>query len=153
MIRVGRAALGDVDQIAQLFNLYRVFYGQNDNLEGARRFLQERVERDESVLFLAKAQMEGRSDAKPVGFTQLYPSFSSVRMWRVWILNDLFVLPEARRQGAAKALISDACDFARQSGAKRLELVTAKGNDAAQALYESVGWVRDEGFYEYVLIL
>ena len=147
MIQIDRATLDDLDELAELFNLYRVFYGQSDDLEGARRFLRERLANDESAVFVASLDREQHR----VGFTQLFPSFSSIRMFRVWILNDLFVHPEARKRGVARALMDAARAFAVDSGGKRLEVVTATENHAAQSLYESLGYERVEGFIEYQL--
>ena len=96
----------------------------------------------ENIIFLARREPEGPA----AGFVQLYPSFSSTTLARVWILNDLFVAPEARRQGVARALLDHAVDFARKDGAARLTLCTAVDNADAQALYESAGWVRNKTF-------
>jgi ribosomal protein S18 acetylase RimI-like enzyme len=133
--------------VAPLFDAYRQFYGQSADPEGARAFLAERLRRGESVIF---AVIEG---GKALGFTQLYPSFSSVSMKPIWILNDLFVIAEARRRGVAAQLLRVARDHARQTGAARLSLSTAVTNTGAQALYERDGWRRDTAFlhYEYEL--
>ena len=90
---------------------------------------------------------------RPVGFTQLYPAFSSVSASRVWILNDLLVLPEARRMGVARALLSSAAEFARADGALRLELETDHDNASAQALYRAMGWVPYDGTLRFRLPL
>ena len=103
----------------------------------------------ESVIFLAL-----RNDLQqPLGFTQLYPSFTSVSLGRIWILYDLYVTPEVRRQGIGRRLMVRAHQFARASGALGLELSTARDNKSAQALYESLGYVRDKEFYYYELAL
>lgn len=143
-----RAGLADLDALAPLFDAYRVFYGQASDPALARAFLGERIANDESVLFLA-TDASGRG----VGFTQLYPLFSSVRARRTWLLNDLFVATDARRGGVAQALIASATDFARHSGAARITLSTAHTNTAAQALYERLGWVRDHDFRDYAFTL
>lgn len=132
---VRRATQSDVERLAPLFNCYRGFYGQAPDLALASGFLTQRMERDESVVLLAR---EG--DAVH-GFIQLYPSFSSVSARRTWILNDLFVAEHARRRGIASLLLQSAASFARADGALRLELETDRGNAAAQALYRSLGWV------------
>lgn len=142
---VVRASREHVDLAAFLFDGYRRFYGQRQDLEGARGFLLERMPKRESVLFLAVEGTEG------LGFTQLYPSFSSVSMKRLWILNDLFVAPEARRRGVASALLEEARRLAVETGAKGLELATATDNLSAQRLYESLRWERDDAFYHYFL--
>jgi GNAT superfamily N-acetyltransferase len=144
-IEIVRADPSHADAVATLFDLYRQFYEQRPDLEGARRFIRERLERGESVIFLAFDR--GRA----VGFTQLYPSFSSVSMRRLWILNDLYVAAEARTLGAGRALLGRARAFAVETGAKGLELATATDNLTAQRLYEKTGWKKDLEFFHYSL--
>ena len=139
-----RATVEHVELLTPMFDGYRQFYKQPSDPEQARRFLLERLEGEESVVFLA---MEGEAG---VGFTQLYSSYSSVSAKRVWILNDLFVVPEARQRGVASALLQRAKRFAVETGARGLELKTAKDNPA-QHLYEKMGWQRDETFHHYSL--
>ena len=139
MMNVRRATVEDVDAIAPLFDLYRTFYEQPSDLALAHRFIGERLQQGESVIFLAEM------DGKAVGFTQLFPSFSSVGATRIWILNDLYVDATARRQGVAQALLQAASEFARADGARRLELETDHGNDSAQALYRRLGWELFDG--------
>ncbi|HYL94873.1 MAG TPA: GNAT family N-acetyltransferase, partial [Terriglobales bacterium] len=109
--------------------------------------ISERLQRDESVIFLA---LHGD---KAVGFVQLYPCFSSTAMKRMWILNDLFVAPEARRSGAAKALMERARQWAVETKSDGLWLETAVDNHPAQRLYESLGWKRDNDYYRYLMPL
>jgi ribosomal protein S18 acetylase RimI-like enzyme len=149
-IAIVRATIEDVPLIAPLFDGYRQFYQQPSNLEGARHFLTERLEEKSSVIFLA-LRTDEKGEQQPCGFTQLYPSFSSVSMKRLWILNDLFVAPEARRLGVSRALLERARTFAAETQAQGLTLSTAVDNYTAQALYESAGWKRDEEFYAYHL--
>ena len=147
-IFVRRASLADLDLVVPLFDAYRQFYEQTPDLALAREFLRERLERDQSVIFLAL-----RSAGSAVGFTQLYPSYSSASARRIFILNDLFVDPAARRGGVGRRLLDAAAEFGRSAGAVRLTLSTAHSNSAAQALYESQGWRRDEVFRSYHLAL
>jgi ribosomal protein S18 acetylase RimI-like enzyme len=132
-----------VDLVAPLFDAYRQFYGQTTDLEGARQFLFERLQRGESAVY---AVIEGEN---PLGFTQLYPSFSSVSMKPIWILNDLFVVEQARRRRIGARLLLAARDHAVQTGAVRLVLSTAVENVTAQALYEQQGWQKDTDFLHY----
>ncbi|MEO0558864.1 MAG: GNAT family N-acetyltransferase [Bacteroidota bacterium] len=147
--RILRADLSHLDGLAELFDGYRQFYRKPPDLAAARAFLKERIELDESVIFAAT--LPG-ADAL-AGFTQLYPFFSSVRMRRLWILNDLFVAPDARQRGVARALMEAARAYASSTGAASLELATEITNTSAQALYEDLGYARDDEFYHYALTL
>ena len=146
-IDLRQASLSDLDALTKLFDAYRVFYRQPPDEAAARAFLKARFANLESVIFLAEV------DDEPAGFTQLYPSFSSVSMRRVFILNDLFVVLDARGQGVAAALLSRAAEFARAAGALRLSLATEIDNKTAQRLYERHGWTREADFYHYSLPL
>ncbi len=146
-IVIGHAGMGDADDVAQLFDGYRVFYEQASSLEAARTFIAARLSRRDSTILLAR----DRKTKTALGFVQLYPSYSSVSMRAIWILNDLFVDPRARGRGVGRRLMEAARDFARKSGALRLELATAKTNATAQRLYHAVGYVEDEVFLRFSL--
>jgi len=133
-----RATLDDLDALAPLFDAYRQFYSQPADLARARDYLRERMTLGESVVLLAERDGEG------VGFTQLYPAFSSVRTARTWLLNDLFVTESARRHGVARALLDAAAAFAREQGAAGLMLETMADNAPARALYRAAGWHEDD---------
>lgn len=137
----------ELTPITSLFNAYRQFYGQPSNIHAAEEFLRQRLERDESVLFSAKLSTANGTEF--VGFTQLYPSFSSVSMRSVWILNDLYVHEDYRRAQVGQALVKHAIRFAKEDGAVRLSLATAITNIPAQSLYENLGFVRDETFVHF----
>jgi ribosomal protein S18 acetylase RimI-like enzyme len=143
-IRTRIATISDLDDVALLFDAYRQFYQQVPALAKARRFIQERIQNRESVILLAT-----REDQKIVGFCQLYPSFCSVEAKPIYVLYDLYVTPEARRTGVGTLLLRAAETLAAERGMARLDLTTAKVNTPAQAVYESLGWVRDEVFYAY----
>jgi GNAT superfamily N-acetyltransferase len=145
---IKQATIQDIERIAPLFDAYRQFYGKTSDILLARSFLSDRLNNKESFIFFAVSSANAA-----LGFTQLYPSFSSTRAARTYILNDLFVVPGGRRTGVAKALLEEAARFARDAGAARLSLSTAITNVAAQKLYESLGWKRDEAFCEYGLLL
>ncbi|MGF1707228.1 N-acetyltransferase family protein [Enterovibrio baiacu] len=141
-----QATTSDIPAIANLFNQYRVFYGKPDDIELATCFIQERLSNNESIVFLARNE---RGDA--VGFTQLYPTFSSVSAQRSWVLNDLFVLDSQRGKGMGKALLNAAKALAIETGANGLALETAPDNIGAQKLYESLGYVKDTTYFHYFL--
>jgi GNAT superfamily N-acetyltransferase len=136
-----------LEGISQLFDQYRMFYQQTSDLGAARTFMGERLQKGDSQILVAIQENQ------LIGFTQLYPSFSSVSMKPIWILNDLFVAESDRQQGIAKLLIGAAADFARESGAIRIALSTQITNMAAQSLYESLGFSKDQNFYHYALAL
>ena len=148
-IIVRQATIHDLDLVAPLFDAYRQFYAQPADLPLARRFLAERFQHAESVILLALNEADGEG----VGFTQLYPLFSSVRATRRYLLNDLFVTPARRRFGVAAALLHAATAHARAMGVSGMSLSTANDNVAAQRLYESMGWELEQGFREYYLTL
>ena len=134
---------GDIRLVAPLFDAYRRFYGARSDPDGALAFLLERWRLRESVLF---ADFDGKT---PAGFIHLYPLFVSVEMRRFWLLNDLFVNPDARGGGVGRALMRRAEQHARETGAAGLTLSTALDNVTAQALYESESYVRDVKFLVY----
>jgi len=138
------ATLDDLDAVASLFDAYRQFYRQAPDLPLARRFIHERLQRNESVLIVAET---GTNTV--VGFCQLYPTFCSVRAAPTYTLYDLFVSPEARGTGAGRSLMLAAEAHAVRVGVARMELSTARNNTVAQSLYESLNWVRDEAFFVY----
>ncbi len=141
------ATPADVGDVAPLFDAYRQFYGKATDVEAARRFLFARLSKNEAALFLA------RRGPQPVGFVNLYPTFSSVSLTRQWILNDLYVIPEARKLGVGRVLMARAHQLAVSTRANCLTLETARDNIPAQQLYESLGWKRDDEFYRYSLPL
>jgi GNAT superfamily N-acetyltransferase len=147
-LQIRQATILDLDTLAPLFDGYRQFYDQPADLARARHFLAERFHHQESLILLALDEHRAG-----LGFTQLYPLFSSVRTVRTWLLNDLFVAAHARRQGVAAGLLGAAVEHARALGAASLSLSTALDNAPAQALYESLGWQRDHQFCEYSLTL
>lgn len=140
MIR--QANLNDLDQLSQLFGQYRVFYGQPFEPDECSIFLAERLSKEESVIFISLDK------EVYTGFTQLYPSFSSVGMKKIWILNDLFVADKHRQKGIAQALIHHVIAYSKSTGRKKVVLSTAYDNFNAQKLYEKLGFVRED-FYNY----
>jgi ribosomal protein S18 acetylase RimI-like enzyme len=141
-VSIERVEVRHIAEIAPLFDAYRRFYGQVDD-PAARSFLEERVARRESVVFLARLQ------GAAIGFCQLYPCFASVSLTRMFVLYDLFVAQQGRRCGVGAALLRAAVDYAAEKGAGQLMLQTAVTNLPAQRLYEREGWVRDNDFYVY----
>lgn len=146
-VRVRPAQAADLTALSMLFDQYRQFYRQPADPALALDFLAARFDRSESTILVAEA------DAGVIGFCQLYPSFCSVAGAPILVLYDLFVAPAQRRRGAARALLQAAAVHARAAGAVRMDLATARTNAAAQALYESLGWTRDDAFLHYSLVI
>jgi GNAT superfamily N-acetyltransferase len=142
-LSVRQATLSDLDQLALLFDQYRQFQGQAPDLTAATAFLRARFDHDESAIFLAS------NGPQALGFAQLYPSFSSVSLQRVVILNDLFVAEGGRRQQVASRLLAAVEAYAWSHGACRITLNVARTNGAGQALYETRGWKQDDQFFMY----
>ncbi|MGW8424175.1 GNAT family N-acetyltransferase [Peribacillus simplex] len=141
-----KATLHELESLTELFDLYRVFYEQASDPGRAREFLRERLTNGESVVFMAY------DEGNPIGFVQLYPSFSSVSMMRSWVLNDLFVKESARKKGFGEELLNAAITFARATGAKGVSLETGKDNVNAQKLYEKIGFVRESNHFYFFSI-
>lgn len=148
-MRIVQATLEHLDILTPLFVKYREFYDAMPYPETSRSFLEKRLSREESVIYLALADNED----KPMGFCQLYPSFSSLTLKRVWILNDIYVCEDARRQLVADGLMQQAKKMARETNAIRLRVSTSITNDVAQKVYESIGFREDRKFKNYILEL
>jgi ribosomal protein S18 acetylase RimI-like enzyme len=144
-VTVRRALPADIDLLVPLFEGYRAFYTCAPDPRAAREFLTARLSRGESVIFLATA------GGAAAGFVQLYPVFSSLRMRRAWILNDLFVEEPYRKQQIAKRLMEAARALAAETGAASVALETAPDNAPARRLYESLGYTQEQSFITYVL--
>lgn len=142
MVRL--AVIADIEHVAILFDQYRQFYDQTADLALAKNFITNRFNNNDSVIIVAE-----NSENKLVGFCQIYPSFCSVIAAKIGVLYDLFVDSDVRKAGAGRALMLAAHEYAASNGMVRLDLTTAKNNAKAQALYESLGWIRDEVFYSY----
>ena len=147
MVHIKQAGVEDIETIIPLFAAYRTFYKVESDTAQLRSYLHERLKNNQSVIFLAT------SEGTAVGFTQLYPGFSSVSLKNTWTLNDLYVAPEARRLLVGQQLMDRAKQMAKESGACEIMLQTATDNITAQGLYEKLGYERDNDFYCYCLDL
>jgi ribosomal protein S18 acetylase RimI-like enzyme len=146
-MRIIQATLEHLDLLTPLFVKYREFYGSLPYPDSSRAFLEKRLRRKESVIYLALSD----DDNKLMGFCQLYPSFSSLSLKRVWILNDIYVTEDARRQLVADNLIRTAKKMAKETNAVRMRVSTSSNNKVAQKTYESIGFKEDTEFKNYVL--
>ena len=153
-MEIRRINRSEIDLVADLFDKYRVFYKQQTDTERAKIFLQERLDNNESVIFVAL--LNENDKMIPLAFTQLYPVYSSVRTIKNWILNDLYVEAAYRKRGIGEQLIKTAMDFAKKEGAIFVQLSTATDNYIAQSLYESIGFIKQEpekDFFTYRIAL
>lgn len=143
-MNIFKATLNDLEALTGLFDLYRIFYQQKSDLSGAKKFIQERLLNEEAVIYIAC------DESDPIGFVQLYPTFSSVSMRRTWVLNDLYVKESGRGKGIGENLIKTALAFAKETDAKGVLLETGADNTTAQRLYEKIGFVKETAhFYFY----
>ena len=157
-MKIELATTAHLNDVANLFNDYRIFYEQPSDINGAKSFIKDRLNNKDSIIFVASSSSTTEKkyngdNNKPVGFTQLYPTFSSVSMKRQYVLNDLFVNPNARGKGVSKGLIEKAKDLARETGAYGFFLETEKSNTIGNSLYPSVGMQLNEGsnYYEWTV--
>jgi ribosomal protein S18 acetylase RimI-like enzyme len=146
-LKIHRGDAGHVDVLAPLFDAYRVFYEQRSDIGAARRFVSSQLAAGTSVFYLA------RTGERAAGFVRLYPVWSSIAVRPAWILEDLYVDPELRGRGIARALMRASQEHAVASGAGEMSLETAIGNLPAQSLYESMGYERERAFYKYKIAL
>ena len=102
----------------------RQFYEQEADAGLCRDYIDKRISRSESVVFVAYDER----DRSALGFTQLYPTFCSVAAARIFVLYDLFVHADARRRGVGRMLMDTAAEHARAAGAVRLQLETHHTN-------------------------
>ena len=147
-MEINQISIANYKEVVELFDHYRIFYKQSSDILLAEKFIKERLSNNQSMIFVAYEH------AIPIGFTQLYPSYSSVRAVKRWILNDLYVEKEYRKSGVGKALIQKALKFAKENDAVTVKLETAKDNYTAKALYESIGFELqgpDEEFDVYLI--
>lgn len=138
---VRRAKKKDLEQLSILFDKYRIFYKKKGDVAIAKQFLKKRMKRKETVIFVAEERDE------LIGFTQLFPIFSSTNMMRTWLLNDLYVNEKSRGKGAAAALLNAAKEFGKETNSKWLLLQTAADNFTAQKVYEKNGWIKETDFF------
>ncbi len=144
--KIRKVEIGDLDQVAVLFDEYRMFYGKETDLHAAKQFLSDRIVNNDSELFVAVV-----NDTLLAGFIQLYPIFSSTRMKRLWLLNDLYVNPTYRGKHISVLLIDKAKELSEKTNSAGLILETAKSNEIGNRLYPKTGFVLDEehNYYYY----
>ncbi len=150
-ISIDQADVANLPELTELFELYRAFYKKPSAPDQAEAFLRERLERNESIVYLAYANKDIPNRQHAVGFTQLYPIFSSTQMKRLWLLNDLYVREDYRGQGISRMLIDRAKQLARTTQASGLLLETAKDNHIGNILYPRAGFTLASEHYNFYL--
>lgn len=138
-MKIIKASIYEAEQVSRLFDDYRVFYDQEPDIDGAIRFISDRLTKDESVIFLAVDE-----NNEGIGFLQLYPSFTSIGMKRIWILNDLYVDILHRKNKVAEQLIEKCKELVRETDAAGLVLETQNENYPAKRLYYKSGFIKDD---------
>lgn len=137
-----------LETLAPLFDAYRIFYKQESDIESAKNFLRHLINNQEATIFVVMTE-----DGKGMGFTTLYPSYSSVSMAPIFVLNDLFVHPDHRQKHVGELLLNQAASWAKSQGAIRMQLETETSNHSAQNLYKKLDWKLESEYNHYVLDL
>jgi GNAT superfamily N-acetyltransferase len=144
MIR--KATIQDLDQLTVMFDKYLVFYKRPSNTTNQKAFLKERIENNEAIIYIA---FDDETKDKAIGFTLIYPTFSSLLLSKILILNDLYVDPSIRKNGIGEKLINQTIELAKELGVNLIRLRTAKNNVIAQSLYLKTGFIRDKFSYTF----
>jgi ribosomal protein S18 acetylase RimI-like enzyme len=142
-VTIRRADSSDLERLLPLAAGYREFYERRPDPAGERAFFERHLRDGSSVLFIAEEEGE------VIGFTQLFASFSTVHLGPSFVLEDVYVIPNARNRGVGGALLDAALAFARENGAVGMSLETAATNQTAQRTYERCGWHREQRFVKY----
>jgi ribosomal protein S18 acetylase RimI-like enzyme len=139
-----KANINHIQQVGELFDLYRQFYKYVSNINESTDYISERMKNNESIIFISTNKQK-----EAMGFVQLYETFGSLHLGKIIILYDLFVKKECRKYGIGNKLMKKSEEYAKSIGAKGIELSTAKDNLTAQSLYKKIGYIRDNEFYSY----
>jgi len=142
--KIVRASLKDINNVGNLFDLYRQFYSYKSDINSSTNYIEERIKNDESIIFIAIDK-----NNTGLGFVQLYETFGSLDLGKIIILYDLYVKKEFRKNKIGKELMLKSHDYAKNIKAKRIQLSTATDNFIGQSLYESLGYIKDTDFYTY----
>jgi ribosomal protein S18 acetylase RimI-like enzyme len=146
-MRIISATLDHLDQLTPMFTHYREMYGAMPQPDASKEYLAQRINKQEAIILLAF------EDEALLGFCLVYPSFSSISLRPMWIINDLYVAEKARRNHVALQLLQATAEQARAHGAVRLRVSISASNEIAQRLYESANFLEDQHFSNYILLL
>ena len=142
---IKEATVEDSEKIGEVFDLYRQFYKKDPDKIVSIEYIKQRLTNKESTIFFVE------EDNVCIGIVQLYVTFDSLELSKKIILYDLFVRSEYRKKGIGAMLMDASKDFAENNDITGIELSTAISNGTAQRLYESLGYERDNEFYNYYL--
>ena len=135
----------DIDQVAVLLEEFRLLYGAPPDLEKTLQYLKDRFENEQSKIFIA---LDGN---EYLGFCQMYPTFSSISLKKLYILKELYVVKSHRKKGVAKELIQHAEKSAKRFNTIGLIIETRITNQSALKFYDSVGYLKEgEHIYYYL---
>ena len=144
-LKIIRANKNHIKDVSVLFDLYRQFYKYQKDLNNSKNYLHKRIINNESIIFI------GTENEKIIAFVQLYETFDSLNLSKKLVLYDLYVLEKYRKLGIGRKLMNKSKDFAKNNNFPRIELSTSIDNYSAQKLYESLGYIRDNEYYNYGL--
>ncbi|WP_141432206.1 GNAT family N-acetyltransferase [Bacillus sp. 03113] len=142
-VTIRQATIHDLNRLIPIFDSFREYFKQQRNPDAVEKFLFERFEHQESIIFIAEQQNE------IIGYAHLYPTFSSLTLQRVWILNDFFIIEKFRQNGIGKQLLAAVKEFGALTKAKGIELSVEHSNEAAWKFYENQGFQLDKEFRYY----
>ena len=144
-LKIIRANKNHIEGVSVLFDLYRQFYKYQKDLNNSKNYLHKRIVNNESIIFI------GTENKKIIAFVQLYETFDSLNLNKKLVLYDLYVLEKYRKLGIGRKLMNKSKDFAKNNNFPKIELSTSIDNYSAQKLYESLGYIRDNEYYNYGL--
>ena len=148
-MEIDSATESDLPALLPLLRGYCDFYGASPSDDGLTAMARALIAgRDADGMLLVARDGDGVA----IGFATVGWKWSSLRAARIAVMEDLFLAPEARGQGAGDALIQACADRAREHGAPVLSWITALDNHRAQAVYERVG-ASGDAWLEYELEL
>ena len=142
--KIIEAESNHIEQVGELFDLYRQFYKYESNLIESTNYIKDRIINKESIIFIATSKQK-----EVMGFVQLYETFGSLDLGKIIILYDLYVKKNHRKNKIGRQLILKSHEHAKKINSKRIQLLTATDNFIGQSLYESLGYVKDADFYTY----
>lgn len=138
-VDVAPVSAAEFEDLLPLIADYQRFYRAEPDADRNREFFRRFLAPSEEGLLLG-----AREAGNFRGYACLYWHFSSTKAREAVLMNDLFVVAEARGNGVGRALIEASAAVGRERGAAVLEWSTEPGNATAQRLYDTTGAERSE---------